>query len=65
LRICTSGGKTLIIYSIISTLQKLNEISNSIIIVPSTGLIMQFKQDMIDYGMDEKNIGVAYSKKKE
>lgn len=65
IRACTGAGKTLIIYGIIKNLLKYNKISNAIIIVPSVSLIKQFYSDIIEYGIDENDVGMFYSKIKE
>lgn len=64
----TASGKSLVISYIIKTLlnnaSKTN-VKKSIIVVPSTSLIAQFKKDMIDYGISEKHIGKVYADYKE
>lgn len=65
IRACTGAGKTLIIYGIIKNLLKYQKISNAIIIVPSVSLIKQFYSDIIEYGIDKKDVGMFFSKIKD
>lgn len=61
----TASGKSLNISYIIKTLVDLKKIKNSIIIVPTTSLILQFYEDMIEYGIDESLLGKFYADEKD
>lgn len=61
----TASGKSVTITYIIKTLFNTNNISKALIIVPTINLVTQFHADMIDYGIDEDQIGRVYSKLKE
>lgn len=65
IRSATASGKSLVIAYIIRHLIQNCIIHKCVIIVPNTGLITQFYQDLIDYGFDNKKLGVAYSKRKQ
>ncbi len=59
-----NSGKSLIITYIIKTLLENNDktgVHQSLIIVPSKSLVEQFKNDMIDYGLQKEIIGKVYS----
>jgi len=60
----TAGGKSCIIAYIVKELLK-KDIKNCIIIVPTIGLVEQFYNDLIDYGMYKELLGKVNSKKKE
>lgn len=64
-RVGTGGGKSLIISYIIKNLFDNGLTKKHLIIVPTLGLITQFKDDLIDYGIDKKLIGVANKDHKE
>ncbi len=61
----TASGKSCIISYIIKSLMDNQKIHKSLIIVPTVSLVTQFKNDMIEYGIDENLIGQVYSKIKE
>ena len=61
----TASGKSIMISYILQNMFDNHKEMNSVIIVPSTSLVKQFKNDMIDYGMDKNLIGEVYAKKKE
>jgi superfamily II DNA or RNA helicase len=65
IRSATASGKSLVIAYIIRNLFRNKIIKKSIIIVPSTGLITQFFQDLVDYDFDSKDIGAVYSRRKQ
>jgi superfamily II DNA or RNA helicase len=65
IRSTTGSGKSLIIAYIINELKRLGKIKKSLIIVPTTSLVLQFYNDLIEYGFDEKNLGRVYEKYKE
>ena len=68
IRSATASGKSLVITYILKTLLENNDKSNvyqSLIIVPSTSLVEQFRSDMIDYGIPEGIIGRVYTGYKE
>lgn len=68
IRSATASGKSLIIAYIIKTLLENNDKTNvhqSIIIVPSKSLVEQFKNDLIDYGIQKEIIGKIYSGSKQ
>jgi len=65
IRSATASGKSLVIAYVIWNLLKNNICEKPIIIVPSTSLIKQFHDDMVEYGMDNELIGEVYAKKKE
>lgn len=54
--VVTAGGKSLIIAYIIKELLK-KDIKNCIIIVPTAGLVAQFYNDLIDYGLYPELLG--------
>lgn len=61
----TGSGKSLIITYTIKTLHENNLINTSLIIVPTTNLVLQFYQDMIDYGIEKEKIGKFYAEEKD
>jgi len=61
----TASGKSLMISYILQNLMDNNVIKKPIIIVPSTALVEQFYEDLIDYGINEDTIGRVYSTCKE
>jgi superfamily II DNA or RNA helicase len=65
IRSATASGKSLVISYILKTLLERKEIEQSIIIVPSKGLVEQFYNDMIEYGINEDIIGRVWAKSKE
>lgn len=65
LRMCTSSGKTLTIYGIVNSINCQQPDTKHLIIVPRVDLVNQFKQDFIDYGINNKIIGTVDSKNKE
>jgi len=65
IRCATASGKSLVIAYVIRNLLRADIIQKSIIIVPSTGLITQFYQDLVDYGFDSKKIGTAFARRKQ
>mgnify|MGYP006288953647 CR=1 FL=1 len=65
IRSATASGKSLVISYVIWNLLKNGLVSNSIIIVPSTTLIRQFHDDMLEYGIPDNMIGEVWAKKKE
>ena len=60
----TASGKSLIISYIFKILYENNEVNKGIIIVPTTNLITQFYEDLIDYGIDESILGKFYADEK-
>lgn len=67
IRSATASGKSLIISYIIKTLldRKNSGVNNAIIVVPNKQLVEQFYSDMIEYGIEEDNIGRVYQKYKQ
>lgn len=65
IRSATASGKSLVISYIIHNLLKANIAKKSLIIVPTTSLITQFFQDLIDYSFDQNRLGVVFSKRKQ
>lgn len=65
IRSATGSGKSLMIAYIIKTLFENKKGKKAIIIVPNLSLIEQFKDDLIDYGIDGGLIGKVSSKNKE
>lgn len=61
----TASGKSLVIAYIIRHLIQNSIIQKCVIIVPRTSLIIQFYQDLVDYGFDSKKLGAVYSEKKQ
>jgi superfamily II DNA or RNA helicase len=61
----TASGKSLIISYIINNLMKLNNLKRFLIVVPTTSLILQFYDDLIDYGIDKECIGKFYADEKD
>jgi len=61
----TASGKSLMISYILKNLIDNNKIKKPIIVVPTTGLVEQFYDDILDYGVDENLVGRVYSKCKE
>lgn len=60
----TASGKSLMIAYILKILRESNLSNNQLIIVPTTSLVEQFYNDLIDYGIKESLIGKVYSKEK-
>ena len=65
IRSSTASGKSLVIAYVIKILLDNKCIDKAVIIVPSKGLIAQFYQDLIDYGIDSSIIGMAFSGRKQ
>ena len=68
IRSATASGKSLVISYIIKTLLENSDITNvknGLIVVPSTSLVEQFREDMIDYGISGEMIGKVYAKYKQ
>ncbi len=65
IKVATASGKSFIIANIINELKVLGKIKKSLIIVPTTNLVQQFRDDLIDYGFDVSRIGRLYSEFKE
>jgi superfamily II DNA or RNA helicase len=68
IRSATASGKSLAISYIIKNLLDNRHITNvgrGLIVVPSTQLVEQFRNDMIEYGLNEKFIGRVYTGYKE
>lgn len=64
IRSATASGKSLVISYIIKNLldnRPITNIGRSLIIVPSTQLVEQFRNDMIEYGLPGKYIGRVYT----
>jgi superfamily II DNA or RNA helicase len=57
-RVATAGGKSLIVAYLLDNLRKNNLSERALVIVPTIILLNQFKTDLIDYGFDEKLIGL-------
>lgn len=65
IQVGTGGGKSLIISYLYTTLRD-NKLSKKfLIIVPSIGLISQFKSDMLEYGIPEEEIGCVWADEKD
>lgn len=65
IRSATASGKSLVISYIIKNLldnRPITKCRSAVIIVPSKGLVEQFYEDMIDYGLGAKYIGRIYDK---
>ena len=60
----TGSGKSLIISYICKILRENYLVNNCVIIVPTTSLITQFYNDMIDYGIDSSLLGKFYADEK-
>ena len=65
IRSATASGKSLVIAYIMRNLMRAGEIENAIIIVPTTALITQFYQDLIDYGWNPDELGAVFSERKQ
>lgn len=61
----TASGKSIIISYIINFLHESNISSKSLIVVPTTSLILQFHSDLLDYGMDVNMLGKFYADEKD
>lgn len=64
IRSATASGKSLAISYIIKTLldnRPITKVRRGLIVVPSTQLVEQFKNDMIEYGINEQFIGKVYT----
>lgn len=57
IRSATASGKSIMISYVLRALWESGQIKNSIIIVPSIGLVTQFYTDMQDYGIDMSLVG--------
>lgn len=64
-KVATAGGKSLILAYIWKVLFENKKISKQLIIVPTTGLITQFKKDWISYGIDESYLGEVWAEEKQ
>lgn len=64
-RVGTGGGKSLIISYILKILIDNSHIKKGMIIVPTLGLINQFREDLISYGIPKSWIGIVNKDKKE
>ena len=60
-----NSGKSLVIAYIIKNLLDDGNVQKCIIIVPTTALIAQFIQDLIDYGFDPNKIGMVFAERKQ
>jgi superfamily II DNA or RNA helicase len=65
IRSATASGKSLMIAYILKILNDFNISKRQIVIVPTTNLITQFVGDLIDYGIDQKDIGSVWQKAKQ
>ena len=65
IRSATASGKSLVIAYIIKNLLDSGNAQKCIIIVPTTALIAQFIQDLIDYGFDHNKIGMVFAERKQ
>ena len=68
IRSATASGKSLAISYIIKNIldnRNLTKVQRALVVVPSTNLVEQFRNDMIDYGLPEQYIGRVYSDYKE
>lgn len=65
IRSATASGKSLVIAYIIKNLFDAGIIQKCIIIVPTTALIAQFIQDLIDYGFNNKKLGMVFAERKQ
>ena len=61
----TGSGKSLVLSYIWKILNDNDIIQNVILVVPTINLVTQFKNDMIDYGIDSSIIGQVYGDVKE
>ena len=62
---CTGSGKSLVIGYVLNNLLQFEGIKKVLIVVPTTSLILQFKDDLMSYGINEDLIGQLYAEKKE
>lgn len=60
----TASGKSYVIALILDNLIKSNLINQTLIIVPTTNLILQFHGDLIEYGIDESLLGKFFADEK-
>lgn len=65
IRVATAGGKSLIIAYTMKILRDFQISKRQIVIVPNTGLITQFVDDLIEYGIPKKHIGTVWEKSKQ
>lgn len=65
IRSATASGKSLMISYIIKNLRDNGLAKYQLIIVPSLSLITQFYDDMLFYGIDEKDIGTVWADSKD
>jgi len=68
IRSATASGKSLAISYIIKNLldnRPITKVRRGLVVVPSTQLVEQFKNDMIDYGLPGQYIGKVYTGHKE
>lgn len=62
----TGSGKTFTLYLILMYLLRKNPNEKCMVVVPTIGLVNQFKSDFIEFGVDvDKYIGKFYSKEKD
>jgi len=64
IRSATASGKSLVISYLIKNLlanRKTTGVTKALIIVPSTSLVEQFTDDMIEYGLPESLLGKVYT----
>ena len=61
----TASGKSLSLAYIVKILKENNLINRSLIVVPTTSLIIQFYDDLIEYGIDENLLGKFYADSKD
>jgi|WetSurMetagenome_2_1015567.scaffolds.fasta_scaffold18354_6 superfamily II DNA or RNA helicase len=57
-RIATAGGKSLVVAYLLDNLRKNNLSQKALVIVPTIILLDQFYSDLIEYGIDEKLLGL-------
>lgn len=65
IRSATASGKSLMIAYIAQTLIEAYKKDRCIVIVPTKGLINQFVDDLVDYGINSNLIGKVYQKSKQ
>lgn len=64
IRSSTASGKSLVIAYIINALRENDKGKHFLIIVPRIALCEQFKNDLIDYGLNDSDIGIVHAKSK-
>jgi len=65
IRSATASGKSLMIAYIAKSIAESIKDNRTLIIVPTTGLISQFVEDLTDYGIPKSQIGTVYAKSKQ